>query len=182
MGRSRTRPTATPTSGSGERVRVFLASLAIAAALAFGGCTLFLMDEQEDGIRGRYVTMVTTAYCPCEICCSWTRDAKGNPVVSAGRGKGKPKQVGVTASGTKARPGTIAADTRYYPMGTVMWIEGYGYGVVEDRGGKIRGRHRIDLFHATHAEAKKWGKKKQSVVVWPAGSPVPPKDAPAPEP
>ena len=164
------------------RLRLAITTLLLLAVLVFGGCTLFMMEEPDDGIRGHYVTMVTTAYCPCEICCSWTRDAKGNPVVSAGRGRGKPKKVGITASGTKAKPGTIAADTRYYPMGTVMYIEGYGYGVVEDRGGKIKGRHHIDLFYPTHAEAKKWGRKKQSVVVWPAGTPPVPHDHPAPVP
>ena len=163
-------------------MRLFITSLSLAAVLVFGGCTLWRIGEPEDGIRGRYVTMVTTAYCPCEICCSWTRDSKGNPVVSAGRGRGKPKKVGVTASGTRAKPGTIAADTRYYPMGTVMYVEGYGYGVVEDRGGKIRGRHHIDLFYPTHAEAKAWGRKKQSVVVWPEGTPAPSHNALPPVP
>ncbi len=47
----------------------------------------------------------------------------------------------------RAQPGTLAADTRYYPMGTVIYIPGYGYGVVEDRGGDIKGRHRLDLFY-----------------------------------
>lgn len=164
------------------RARLTIASVLLLAVLGFGGCTLFMMEEPEDGLRGRYVTMATTAYCPCEICCSWKYDAAGRPVVASGRGKGKAKAVGVTASGTKARPGTIAADTRYYPMGTVMYVEGYGYGVVEDRGGKIKGRHHIDLFYPTHAEAKKWGRKKQSVVVWPAGTPPPAHDAPPPVP
>ena len=163
------------------RVRLAITSVLLLAVLGFGGCTLFMMEEPDDGLRGRYVTMVTTAYCPCEICCSW-KLKDGRPVVAAGRGKGKPKAVGVTASGTKARPGTIAADTRHYPMGTVMYVEGYGYGVVEDRGGKIKGRHHIDLFFPTHAEAKKWGRKKQSVVVWPAGTPPPPHNAPPPVP
>lgn len=163
-------------------MRLFITSLSLAAVLVFGGCTLWRINEPDDGLRGRYVTMVTTAYCPCEICCSWMRDSKGNPVVAAGRGRGKPKKVGVTASGTRAKPGTIAADTRYYPMGTVMYIEGYGYGVVEDRGGKIRGRHHIDLFYPTHAEAKAWGRKKQSVVVWPEGTPAPSHNALPPVP
>ena len=35
--------------------------------------------------------------------------------------------------------GTIAADTKYYPFSTRMEIPGYGQGVVEDRGGPIKG-------------------------------------------
>ena len=36
--------------------------------------------------------------------------------------------------GRRARLGTIAADTRRYPFGTIMYVPGYGYGRVEDRG------------------------------------------------
>ncbi len=35
--------------------------------------------------------------------------------------------------------GTIAADTDHYPFGTRMYIPGYGWGKVEDRGGAIKG-------------------------------------------
>ena len=42
--------------------------------------------------------------------------------------------------------GTIAADTKYYPFGTRMFVPGYGWGVVQDRGGAIKGRSRIDLY------------------------------------
>ena len=162
--------------------RTVIASLLLLGVALLGGCALLWQPLPDDGVRGRYVTMTTTAYCPCEKCCSWTRDAKGRPVVSKGRDKGKPKVVGQTASGTMAHPGTVAADTRYYPMGTVLYVEGYGYGVVEDIGGAIRGRHRIDLFFPTHAEAKRWGKRRQSVVVWPTGTQPVPKDHPPPEP
>ncbi|MBX7245378.1 MAG: 3D domain-containing protein, partial [Candidatus Sumerlaeaceae bacterium] len=37
-----------------------------------------------------------------------------------------------------SRMGTIAADTSYYPFGTRMYIPGYGWGVVGDRGGAIK--------------------------------------------
>lgn len=72
----------------------------------------------------------------------------------------------MTASGTKAKKGTIAADTRYFPFGTVMNIPGYGYGKVEDRGGAIQGPTRVDLFFKTHQEALHWGRKNIRVQVW----------------
>lgn len=56
--------------------------------------------------------------------------------------------------------GTIAADTRYYPFGTKMYIPGYGWGVVEDRGGAIKGPNRIDLYFDSHADALQWGRRK----------------------
>ncbi len=109
--------------------------------------------------------MLVTGYCPCQECCSWHRNWLLRPVYSSGPLKGQPKEVGVTASGTKARHGTIAADTTRYPFGTVMYIEGYGYGRVEDQGGAIKGDH-IDLYFSSHREAEKWGKRTRWVDIW----------------
>lgn len=180
---------ATPAPKSGRlatflksRPRWSLVLTALTVALVLGGCSLLLMEPEDGEIRGRYVTMVTTSYCPCEKCCEWKLDGKGRPVYASGRRRGQPKVVGQTASGTMARPGTIAADTRYYPMGTLMYVPGYGYGVVEDTGGDIKGRHRIDLFSPTHPEAKAWGRQKLEVIVFPKGAPRMRKDAPPPIP
>ena len=61
--------------------------------------------------------------------------------------------------------GTIAADTRYYPFGTRMYVPGYGWGRVEDRGGDIKGRDRIDLYFDSHTDALLWGRKKIQVQI-----------------
>lgn len=61
--------------------------------------------------------------------------------------------------------GTIAADTNYYPFGTRMHVPGYGWGVVEDRGGAIKGPDRIDLYFDSHNDALIWGRKKISVEI-----------------
>ncbi|MGB3225965.1 MAG: 3D domain-containing protein [Desulforhopalus sp.] len=63
------------------------------------------------------------------------------------------------------REGTIAADTKYYPFGTRMHVPDYGWGVVEDRGGAIKGPNRIDLYFDSHREALNWGRKKVRVVI-----------------
>ena len=65
-----------------------------------------------------------------------------------------------------SRDGTIAADTRYYPFGTRMNVPGWGWGVVEDRGGAIKGPDRIDLFHKSHRDALEWGRKTLPVEVF----------------
>ncbi len=80
--------------------------------------------------------------------------------------KGQPKKVGQTASGTRARPGTLAADTRIFPFGSILFIPGYGYGRVEDRGEKIKG-YCIDLYFPAHKQALQWGRKSLRVTVWP---------------
>jgi len=59
--------------------------------------------------------------------------------------------------------GTIAADTDYYPFGTRMYVPGYGYGVVEDRGSAIQGPRRLDLFYYDHDEALEWGRREVEV-------------------
>lgn len=110
-------------------------------------------------------TLLTTGYCPCGECCGWRRNWLGRPVYASGPLKGRRKAVGVTANGVKARHGTIAADTSRYPFGTVMYIDGYGYGKVQDRGGDIVGDH-IDLFFRSHGDALDWGRRTKRVRIW----------------
>ncbi len=61
--------------------------------------------------------------------------------------------------------GTIAADTRYNRFGTRMYVPGYGWGVVEDRGGAIKGPRRLDLFMKSHVRASHWGRRKLPVKI-----------------
>ncbi len=109
--------------------------------------------------------MTVTGYCDCKKCTGWKRNWLFRPVHANGPNKGKRKRVGITASGTKAKKGTIAADTRRYPFGTRMHVPGYGYGTVEDRGSAIKGDH-IDLFFKDHDNAERWGVKRLKVTVW----------------
>ncbi len=75
---------------------------------------------------------------------------------------------GITYSGVKVRRdhvSTIAADLKLFPIGTLMYIPGYGYGVVADTGSAIKGR-RIDLYFETTKQVyKQWGKKTVHVEV-----------------
>lgn len=63
------------------------------------------------------------------------------------------------------KDGTLAADTRYYPFGTRMYITGYGYGCVEDRGSAIKGQQRLDVFYNSHQKALDWGRQHVYVRV-----------------
>jgi 3D (Asp-Asp-Asp) domain-containing protein len=75
---------------------------------------------------------------------------------------------GETASGLTARKGMVAADTDVLPLGTRIRITGAGpYSgeyTVADTGRRISGRE-IDLYVATRAEAKRFGKKRVRVTV-----------------
>jgi len=138
--------------------------LALAIVLFCSQCS---NDGKRWGARPFAVELEATGYCKCGDCCGWKRNAFMQPVFAYGPNKGKKKEVGVTASGTKARLGTIAADTSVYPFGTKIFVPGYGWGVVEDRGGAIKGQ-RIDLFFNSHRDALQWGRKRVVVeVVYP---------------
>ncbi|NOU92150.1 hypothetical protein GC093_02725 [Paenibacillus sp. LMG 31456] len=88
---------------------------------------------------------------------------------STGKNPGHP-EYGVTYSGMKVKRNknslsTIAADPKVFPIGTVLWIPGYGYGVVADTGGAIKG-NRIDLYFETKDQVyKEWGKKTLNVFI-----------------
>jgi len=146
-------------------LKICLVLLISCFVLFFSGCASI---RPPRGVKPRTMIIEATGYCPCGKCCSWHRSWKPpfRPVYSSGPLKGKPKKVGVTASGTKAKKGTIAADTRFYPFGTIMDVPGYGMCRVEDRGGAIQGPSRIDLFFRTHQQALQWGRKRVSVHVW----------------
>lgn len=70
---------------------------------------------------------------------------------------------GITASGTQVSRGSVAVDPRRIPLGTKLYIEGYGHAVACDTGGDIK-HDRIDLYMETKKEAFEFG--RQSVRVW----------------
>ncbi len=86
---------------------------------------------------------------------------------STGKTKGHP-EYGITYSGVKVKRdiySTIAADLRVFPIGTILFVPGYGYGVVADKGGAIQGS-RLDLYYETVRDVyKQWGKKKLNIYV-----------------
>lgn len=90
-------------------------------------------------------------------------------VESTGKGPKHP-QYGITYSGVKVRRdketvSTIAADPNLFPMGSILYIPGYGYGIVADTGSAIKG-NKIDLYFPTIKQVyKEWGKKDVEVQV-----------------
>ena len=112
--------------------------------------------------------VLVTGYCNCGDCCGWEFSLMGlgPPVYTYGPQKGQKKQVGVTARGTEAHLGTVAADPKVFPFGTRLLIPGYGTGVVEDVGGAIKGRH-IDVWMPSHETALRWGRRKLKVTPLP---------------
>ncbi len=75
---------------------------------------------------------------------------------------------GTTATGVnlKQNPNAkvIAVDPRVIPLGTKVYVEGYGYAIAADKGGAIKG-HKIDVFFPSKSDAYRWGVKKVKIRV-----------------
>jgi len=69
-------------------------------------------------------------------------------------------------SGLWLHYGTCAVDRRLIPMGTVLYVQGYGYAVAADTGSSINGNC-IDLFFNSYGDACRWGRQSVKVYVLP---------------
>lgn len=69
-----------------------------------------------------------------------------------------------TATGTIPKRGTIAVDPSVIPLGTRIYVPGYGEGVAEDTGGVVNGNI-IDLFFETRQEAINWGRRNVQIKI-----------------
>ena len=75
----------------------------------------------------------------------------------------------ITKSGSTARRNinavsTIAVDPRVIPLGTRVYVEGYGYAVAEDTGGAIKGNI-IDVFFTSNSEMSNWGSRWVNIYI-----------------
>ena len=75
---------------------------------------------------------------------------------------------GITKTGLNLRKNpslkVIAVDPKIIPLGSKVWVEGYGIAVAGDIGGAIKG-NKIDLFMNKKSTANQWGRKKVTVKV-----------------
>ena len=114
-------------------------TVSVAAGLSEDGTTELLSATTASGATFFYTksfTIETTAY-------TWT----GNK----------------TASGTWPKIGTIAVDPSVIPIGTSVYVVGYGFATAEDTGGAIQGNI-IDLYMDTEEDCYTWGRR--DVVIY----------------
>ncbi|OAH54574.1 MULTISPECIES: 3D domain-containing protein [Bacillaceae] len=75
---------------------------------------------------------------------------------------------GITATGInlKKNPNAkvIAVDPNIIPLGTKVYVEGYGEAVAGDKGGAIKG-NKIDVHMPTSQKAKNWGVRTVKVQI-----------------
>jgi 3D (Asp-Asp-Asp) domain-containing protein len=71
---------------------------------------------------------------------------------------------GSTATGLPTGWGVVAVDPSVIPLGSHLWVPGYGEAVAADTGGAVVGAT-IDVWFPTEAQAKAWGRATVTVVV-----------------
>ncbi len=69
-----------------------------------------------------------------------------------------------TRMGTPLRYGVVAVDPSVIPLGTKLYVEGYGYAVAEDTGSAIKG-NRIDVCYTDKAKAHAFGRRNVKVYI-----------------
>ncbi|MUV38011.1 uncharacterized protein JNUCC1_01819 [Lentibacillus sp. JNUCC-1] len=102
-------------------------------------------SKQEPSNGSKTMTMTATAYSAyCNGCSGVTR----------------------TGINLKANPNkkVVAVDPNVIPLGTRVWVEGYGIAVAADTGGAIKG-NRIDLHVPSQSQAMSFGYKKVKVKI-----------------
>ncbi len=116
----------------------------------------------------KVITVSATAYCP-------GTEESGCPIDSSGASKctghyndgytytGIPA---IAGSGREDDPHIIAVDPRIIPLGSRVYIDGYGYALAADVGGAIKG-NRIDLLFDDHDTAWWFGRKRLRVYLLP---------------
>jgi 3D (Asp-Asp-Asp) domain-containing protein len=75
-----------------------------------------------------------------------------------------PGSSGRTATGMKAQFGVVAVDPRIIPLGTYVFVEGYGFAIAADTGGAIKGK-KIDLCFNSRRESLAWGRRPVKVHI-----------------
>jgi 3D (Asp-Asp-Asp) domain-containing protein len=102
----------------------------------------FMGTDRGSFSRAKVVTMEATAYLPTD-----------------GSSTGK------TASGIKAGYGIVAVDKRQIKLGTLLFVEGYGFALAADTGGAIK-TNKIDVCMTDRQKAMKWGRRKVKVHIF----------------
>lgn len=96
--------------------------------------------------RKKVLTMSATAYDPSPA--------------TIGRGA-----TGRTAMGMVATFGHVAVDPRVIPLGSLVFVEGYGFAIASDTGGAIKG-NKIDLCYDSRSTALAFGRRQVRVHVF----------------
>jgi 3D (Asp-Asp-Asp) domain-containing protein len=71
---------------------------------------------------------------------------------------------GTTATGIPVGWGVVAVDPAFIPLGTRMFVPGYGEGVAADTGSAVRGAM-IDVWFPKCSQAHAWGRRTVTITL-----------------
>lgn len=126
-----------------EAVQEFQRSNGLAADGVVGEQTFQYLSRAgaEASRRGRALSVIASAY---------TAHDDGNSSYTYG--------------GNLVRKGLVAVDPSVIPLGTRLYIPGYGYAVADDIGGAIQGQ-RVDLAFDNRDEALQFGVRRITIYI-----------------
>lgn len=114
---------------------------------------------QEDGVVGEETLTFMNRAEPLA-----SRNMRSMVMNATGYSAYDPGNGQYTANGTFLRKGLVAVDPNVIPLGSRLYIPGYGYAIADDTGGAIRG-NKIDLAFDSHGEALQFGRRDVTVYI-----------------
>lgn len=133
----------------------------------FGNYTLNAVKEFQrsqgllaDGIVG-YDTYQYLSRAGTE---SSSRSGKAVSVIASAYTAYDDGTTGYTYRGNKLRKGLVAVDPSVIPLGTRLYIPGYGHAIADDIGGAIKG-NKIDLAFESRSEALQFGRQRITIYI-----------------
>ena len=139
-----------------KAVRKFQKSKGLAVDGRVGPATMNALEKLETRYGG-HGTALSHDVVPNKYSRVLTMQASAYSAQDPGNGN-------YTATGSRLKKGIVSVDPKLIPLGTRLYIEGYGYAVADDVGGAIKG-HRIDLAYDSRSEALQFGRQTVKVYV-----------------
>jgi resuscitation-promoting factor RpfB len=133
--------------------------------------TMEVVKENGKEISRTVVNEQVTKEAKNQVIATGTRQgsvAREMMVTATAYAASQPGNQGLTAGGynIQQNPGMklIAVDPRIIPLGTKVWVEGYGYAIAGDTGGAIKG-NKIDVLLPTISQVYNWGRKQVKIKI-----------------
>jgi len=140
---------ASTTTPAVSKVATAPSASAASTTVASAASTSSVTDSRGGNISySKALTVMATAYSEEESSNTW----------------GLQTATGVDAVRDPNSWSTIAVDPKVIPLGTKVYVEGYGYAIAQDTGSAIIGKH-IDCFFYSVADMNAWGTRTVNVYI-----------------
>lgn len=113
-------------------------------------------------------TVSATAYCAGTAASGCPINSKGHSVCTGSYNDGitASGRRAVAGDGSEANPHLVAVDPKVIPLGSRLYIDGYGFALAADTGSAIKG-NRLDLLLPSHQTALQFGRRQLQIYLLP---------------